>query len=651
MPTNLGFPIENFYNLEELNRVYHRDIAELRINDNSIDENIRLRDTYFKNFEDNQITYSELEKRISDIYDNHNLVSPYLDPEDQAIRKAEIRQDPTIEQIELSEHDLFNLRHYQSVFDKYNNVLERIDKDTNEYQDIKKLEKLLNDNSSKLNDVTYFKDIILTNSDLDNNLNFQFTDENDNYQLNYNEHSINSNPIKIYNYEEELDIRNKLKDLQDTHNIQHENTLNKTNDELKILSKSEFNDYSKIVETNENVFFFGQEFSNFHEQEFSINGIKFNSSEQALMFSKAKHFNDDETAQRILNTDDARECEQLGKIINNVDPVEWSNVSDKYMNIILKNKFESNQELKTMLTETKGKNIVECSPLDENLGIGISVDDAINGKDWKGENKLGNALMTVRDDILLEEKAFKNDNVRDNQQDNSNKKELLETLKKNKEFVDKVDEGNSIRQENNENKIMHLSQKLEFSNDNLYSQSYETKNAISELSFKEKIDLYNQAKDIDNMTDYDNQKNVNDISNQLQTKLIISEIEKTNDSEMLNSLRKDYLVSDTPKPATKDLNFENSNLSNYLDNSNNEISNLNKPKLDKFIENANKEIKHINYNEQANKIKNNKAFKQYYNSDKSQSQSQNKVNDNKEVNQRDEEKEEKSKEKKNRLQR
>lgn len=73
------------------------------------------------------------------------------------------------------------------------------------------------------------------------------------------------------------------------------------------------------------------------------------------MFSKAKHFNDDETAQRILNTDDPRECEQLGKIINNVDPVEWSNVSDKYMNIILKNKFESNQELKTMLTETKGK--------------------------------------------------------------------------------------------------------------------------------------------------------------------------------------------------------------------------------------------------------------------------------------------------------
>lgn len=60
-----------------------------------------------------------------------------------------------------------------------------------------------------------------------------------------------------------------------------------------------------------------------------------------------------------------------------------------------------------MLTETKGKNIVECSPLDENLGIGISVDDAINGKDWKGENKLGNALMTVRDDILLEQKHLR----------------------------------------------------------------------------------------------------------------------------------------------------------------------------------------------------------------------------------------------------
>jgi hypothetical protein len=57
------------------------------------------------------------------------------------------------------------------------------------------------------------------------------------------------------------------------------------------------------------------------------------------------------------------------------------------------------------------------------------------------------------------------------------------------------------------------------------------------------------------MTDYDNQKNVNDISNQLQTKLIISEIEKTNDSEMLNSLRKDYLVSDTLNQSNKRFKF------------------------------------------------------------------------------------------------
>lgn len=329
---------------------------------------------------------------------------------------------------------------------------------------------------------------------------------------------------------------------------------------------------------------------------FKINDIEFNSTEQALMFSKAKHFNDNDTANKILESNSPSESKELGGIVKNFDKQEWNNVSEKYISIILKHKLEDKEQLKN-----------------------------------------------------LENKIFTNENVSNSQQNNN--KEILETLKKNKDFVDKVDEDNSKRQKIDKNKIIELSQELKYSNENFYNQSYETKNAISELSFKEKMDLYNQAKDIDNMTDYDVHNNIDDISNQLQTKLIINEIENNNDNEVLNSLRKDYLVSETPKPATKDLNFENSSLKNYLENSNKEISNLNKPKLDKFIENANNEIKHINYNEQANKIKNNNVFKQYYSSDKFQSQSQNKANENKDLNQHDEEKVEKSKEKKNRLQR
>lgn len=631
MRTNIVNIDDENYKNEDLQRTYHRDLAERRINDSSIDRNVRLRDEYFLNLEDLSLSRTETKDKIESYNEEVN-------------------------QSRVNDDDLYKkmISKYEVHFDKLNTILDDIDKSSKEYEDIRKAEQLLQNLYMNLEDSEFISEenfINLTNSNLDNALNMQF--ENDgNYNIEYKEFIENNNKeFEKYNYSQEEQIDNKVKNKKKTQQDTSDNSLNQDNQDFKVISQNQNNKDRKMVETKDSIYFLGQEFSNFHKANFTIKDIQFNSSEQAFMFSKAKHFNDEETANKILESNSPSESKKLGRQVKNFDEKEWNKVSEKYMNIILKHKFEDNEHLKNMLLDTNEKQIVECSPFDKKWGIGINVDEAVNGKEWKGENKLGNSLMTVRDNILLEERAFKNDNIKDIQQDNSDKKELLETLKKNKEFVDKVDKDNSTKQENNENKIMQLSQELEYSNENLYNQSYETKNAISELSFKEKMDLYNQAKDIDNITDYDTQNNINDISHQLQTKLIINEIEKTNDSEMLNSLRKDYLVSDTPKPATKDLSFENSNLSSYLENSNKEISNLNKPKLDKFIENANNEIKHINYNEQSNKIKNNKVFKQYYSSDKTQSQSQNKANENKEFNQRDEEKEEKSKEKKNKLQR
>ena len=64
-------------------------------------------------------------------------------------------------------------------------------------------------------------------------------------------------------------------------------------------------------------------------------------------------------------------------------------------------KFSQNKQLKEFLLSTSKKVIVEASPYDKVWGIGMLVDDerASTPVKWKGENKLGFALMVVRDTL------------------------------------------------------------------------------------------------------------------------------------------------------------------------------------------------------------------------------------------------------------
>jgi ribA/ribD-fused uncharacterized protein len=60
-------------------------------------------------------------------------------------------------------------------------------------------------------------------------------------------------------------------------------------------------------------------------------------------------------------------------------------------------KFSQNPELKNILLGTGDKILVEASPTDRIWGIGFDSENAEgNEKEW-GKNKLGNALMKVRD--------------------------------------------------------------------------------------------------------------------------------------------------------------------------------------------------------------------------------------------------------------
>lgn len=68
-------------------------------------------------------------------------------------------------------------------------------------------------------------------------------------------------------------------------------------------------------------------------------------------------------------------------------------------------KFEQNQELYDKLMSTGNSRLAEASPYDKIWGIGMKAEKAerIDPDQWKGENKLGECLMTVRENLRNKE--------------------------------------------------------------------------------------------------------------------------------------------------------------------------------------------------------------------------------------------------------
>ena len=84
-----------------------------------------------------------------------------------------------------------------------------------------------------------------------------------------------------------------------------------------------------IREDSETIGFFGELnlMSNFYNCNFTVNNIKFHSSEQLIQFNKAKHFKDHVTMSQILYADTLLECKQLVREIVNYEESNWKQVA------------------------------------------------------------------------------------------------------------------------------------------------------------------------------------------------------------------------------------------------------------------------------------------------------------------------------------
>ena len=162
-------------------------------------------------------------------------------------------------------------------------------------------------------------------------------------------------------------------------------------------------------ETDEFYFFWHHQFGQWTKRDIrDPDGITYNCCEQYMMHKKALLFNDVAMAKKILEESEPSMQQKLGREVSGYKPEIWD--KHKFGIVWYGNylKFTQHADLAQRLISTGKKIIAEASPYDLVWGVGYAAeDDAIlNPENWRGQNILGQVLMSVRSAISICEKQM-----------------------------------------------------------------------------------------------------------------------------------------------------------------------------------------------------------------------------------------------------
>lgn len=132
--------------------------------------------------------------------------------------------------------------------------------------------------------------------------------------------------------------------------------------------------------------------------------MHFNCTEQFMMYCKAGRFHDTATQARIMATASPKEQKRLGKMTTGFYDASWDEVKSDVVVAGNMAKFGQNLKLKGKLLATGDRLLVEASGRDRVWGIGYATKHAVHFREHWGENRLGKALMVVRERLRQEGK-------------------------------------------------------------------------------------------------------------------------------------------------------------------------------------------------------------------------------------------------------
>ncbi|GAB3161727.1 NADAR family protein [Micromonospora sonneratiae] len=145
---------------------------------------------------------------------------------------------------------------------------------------------------------------------------------------------------------------------------------------------------------------------------FTADDREFATAEHYMMWRKARLFDDDETAERILTVPHPQQAKTLGRQVRGFDEQSWR---EQRYDIVVDGsvaKFGQHADLRRYLLGTGERVLVEASPRDRIWGIGMGASNelATRPAQWRGLNLLGFALMRAR--TLLREAEQRADEPR-----------------------------------------------------------------------------------------------------------------------------------------------------------------------------------------------------------------------------------------------
>ena len=138
--------------------------------------------------------------------------------------------------------------------------------------------------------------------------------------------------------------------------------------------------------------------SNWYHSDFRIDNVSFSSMEQYMMYKKAVCFDDMESAEKILKTQNVAEIKALGRQVSGYQDNIWNGLRQIIVYEGLLAKFLQNELFREQLKGTDDAILAECAVKDQIWGIGLSMKDPkrLDINQWRGQNLLGYALMMVR---------------------------------------------------------------------------------------------------------------------------------------------------------------------------------------------------------------------------------------------------------------
>ena len=129
------------------------------------------------------------------------------------------------------------------------------------------------------------------------------------------------------------------------------------------------------------------EFSNFSRHGVELDGEWWSTTEH---YFQAQKFEDPEYRKKIRTAATPKQTAELGRSRKLPLRHDWEEVKDEVMYKAILKKFQTHPKLKELLLSTGDEEIVENAPGDYYWGC---------GKDGSGQNKLGQILMSVRQEL------------------------------------------------------------------------------------------------------------------------------------------------------------------------------------------------------------------------------------------------------------